>query len=83
VEAIARSRTYDLTFLTAADFPWVDDGSRASPAARDRMQRRFEEELATRPELVVELRGSVAQRLATAVAAIDRHLGLRPPVLIS
>ena len=31
VEAIARSRTYDLTFLTADDFPWVDDGTRASP----------------------------------------------------
>ena len=52
VEAIARSRTYDLTFLTAADFPWVQDGTRDSDAARQRMQRRFEAELEARPEPV-------------------------------
>jgi len=39
VEAIAKSRRYDLTFLTAADFQWVDDGSRKSEGARRRMQR--------------------------------------------
>ena len=78
VKEIARSRIYDLTFLTAADFPWVQDGDRNSDAARQRMQRRFEEELATRPEPVVELRGSIDQRLGTALAAIEHHLGLRP-----
>jgi HTH-type transcriptional regulator, transcriptional repressor of NAD biosynthesis genes len=78
VEAIARSRTYDLTLLTAADFPWVQDGYRDSDAARQRMQRRFEAELASRPEPVVELRGSIDERLATATAAIEHHLGLRP-----
>jgi nicotinamide riboside kinase len=80
VEAIARSRTYDLTFLTAADFGWVQDGYRTSDEARQRMQRRFEAELAARPEPVVELRGSVEHRTATAVQAIVRHLDLRPPV---
>ncbi len=79
VEAIARSRTYDLTFLTAADFPWVQDGSRNSDAARQRMQRRLEAELAERYEPVIELRGSIDERLATAAAAIHDHLGLRPP----
>ena len=79
VEAIARSRTYDLTFLTADDFPWVDDGTRASPVARARMQRRFEEELRARLEPVVELRGSHEARLVAAISAIDTHLGLRPP----
>lgn len=74
---IARSRRYDLTFLTAADFPWAQDGTRTSDAARQRMQRRFEAELADRPEPVIELRGSVAVRLATAQDAIEHHLGLR------
>ena len=79
VEAIAWSRTYDLTFLTAADFPWVDDGARNSDAVRQRMQRRFEAELAKRQEPVVELCGSVEERTATAVDAIDQILRLRPP----
>lgn len=79
VEAIAWSRRYDLTFLTAADIPWVQDGDRNSDEVRQRMQRRFEAELARRPEPVVELRGSPDQRMTTALAAIDRHLGLRPP----
>ena len=78
VLAISRERQYDLTFLTAADFPWVQDGTRNSDATRQWMQRRFEEELAARPEPVVELRGSVHERLETALAAIERHLGLRP-----
>jgi HTH-type transcriptional repressor of NAD biosynthesis genes len=80
VEAIARERTYDLTLLTAADIPWVQDGDRTSDQARQRMQRRFETELASRPEPVVELRGSVEQRLRTALQAIKTHLGLEPPV---
>jgi NadR type nicotinamide-nucleotide adenylyltransferase len=75
---IARTRTYDLTFLTAADFAWVQDGTRNSDAARRWMQGRFEEELASRPEPVVELKGSIDERLGTALAAIERHLGLRP-----
>jgi NadR type nicotinamide-nucleotide adenylyltransferase len=79
VEAIAWSRAYDLTFLTATDIPWVQDGDRNSDAVRRRMQRRFEAELARRPEPVVELRGPVAERMTTALAAIDTHLGLRPP----
>ncbi len=78
VMEIARARTYDLTFLTAADVPWVQDGTRNSDAARQWMQRRFEAELALRPEPVVELKGSIDQRLGTALEAIEHHLGLRP-----
>ena len=77
VEAIAALRRYDLTFLTAADFPWVDDGYRNSDEVRQRMQRRFEEELACGQEPVVELRGSVDERTTTAVVAIEHILGLR------
>lgn len=79
VEAIAWSRTYDLTLLTAADIPWVQDGDRNSDEVRQRMQRRFEDELAGRPEPVVELRGTLDARLATAVDAVETHLRLRPP----
>jgi NadR type nicotinamide-nucleotide adenylyltransferase len=79
VEALAWSRGYDLTFLTAADIPWEDDGTRNSDAQRQRMQRRFEEELARRPEPVIELRGTVEERMGTAVEAIERVLGIRPP----
>lgn len=78
VEAIARARCYDLTFLTAADIPWVQDGDRNSDEVRQRMQRRFETEIAKRPEPVIELRGSLETRLATALTAIEQHLGLRP-----
>ena len=77
VEAIARSRRYDLTFLTAADFPWVQDGYRNSDVARQRMQRRFKAELRDRPA-VVELRGSIEERLATASHEIERRFGLSP-----
>jgi NadR type nicotinamide-nucleotide adenylyltransferase len=80
VEAVARARTYDLILLTAADIPWVQDGDRNSDEVRQRMQRRFEAELALRPEPVVELRGPLATRLATAIEAIDTHLGLQPPI---
>jgi NadR type nicotinamide-nucleotide adenylyltransferase len=78
VMEIARSRTYDLTFLTAADFPWVQDGTRNSDAVRQWMQRRFEAELAHRSEPVVELRGPLERRLGTALEAIETHLQLRP-----
>ena len=78
VEALAWSRTYDLTLLTAADIPWTQDGDRNSEEVRQRMQRRFEQELASRPEPVIELRGSLQERLATATEAIETYLGLVP-----
>jgi HTH-type transcriptional repressor of NAD biosynthesis genes len=78
VVALAWSRRYDLTLLTAADIPWVDDGTRNSDAVRQRMQLRFEEELRSRPEPIVEVRGSLEERTRTAIEAIDRTLGLRP-----
>lgn len=43
------------------------------------MQRRFEVELVSRPEPVVELRGSIEERTVTAIQAIADHLGLQPP----
>ncbi|HJP70181.1 MAG TPA: AAA family ATPase [Candidatus Limnocylindria bacterium] len=83
VEAIAWSRDYDLTFLTAADFPFVQDGWRNSDEARHRMQRRFETELVRRREPVVELRGSIDERTARAIDEIDSRLGLRPASTVS
>lgn len=82
VEAIAWSRRYDLTFLTAADFPWVQDGFRNSDEARQRMQRRFETELDRRPEPVIELVGPVEGRMKLATKAIWEHFQLRPSVAV-
>jgi NadR type nicotinamide-nucleotide adenylyltransferase len=79
VEALAWSRRYDLTILTAADIPWEDDGTRNSDAQRQAMQRRFEDVLALRPEPVIEVRGSIDDRARTAIDAIERVLQLRPP----
>jgi NadR type nicotinamide-nucleotide adenylyltransferase len=78
VEALAWARRYDLTFLTAADFEWVQDGSRISDDTRQRMQRRFEAELARRPEPVITLAGSVQERTTTAVGRIYTMFGIEP-----
>jgi NadR type nicotinamide-nucleotide adenylyltransferase len=78
VEAVASARRYDLTFLTAADFEWVQDGSRISDETRQRMQRRFEAELARRPGPVVTLSGSVQERTTTAVGTIHAMFGIEP-----
>ena len=79
IAALGAARRYALTFLTADDFPWVDDGARFSPQTRAHMQAQFRALLATRPEPVIELTGSIAGREAQAVEAIERVLGLVPP----
>lgn len=79
VEAIARTHTYDLTLVAGTDIPWVDDGFRDSDAARKHMQARLWEELAWRPEPIVEVRGSFVARVDQAADAIARHLGIRRP----
>jgi nicotinamide riboside kinase len=59
--------------------PWVKDKIRNSREVREQMQQRFRDALRDRPEPIVELRGSVEERVASAIDAIERHLGLRPP----
>jgi len=72
------SDRYDLIFLTDADFPWVDDGTRTSDAIRLGMQRRFVEELEARDRPFVTLSGSHAERMTTAEGAIRKITGLTP-----
>ena len=79
VETIAAAGHYDLTFLMGTDVPWIKDKIRNSREVREQMQQRFREVLRDRPEPVLELRGTLDERTATAVEAIDHHLGLRPP----
>src|SRR3954468_6407327 len=79
VEAIAATGRYDLTFLTGTDVPWVKDKIRNSREVREQMQQRFREALRDRPEPVVELRGTLEERMPAAIDAIEHHLGLRPP----
>jgi nicotinamide riboside kinase len=61
------------------EVPWTKDKIRNSREVREQMQQRFREALRDRPEPVLELRGSLDERTAAAIDAIDRHLGLRPP----
>jgi NadR type nicotinamide-nucleotide adenylyltransferase len=74
VDEIGRRDRVDLYLLTAADFPFVQDGWRDGEAIRDWMHARFEEQLAALPTPVVRLRGPLDQRLADASAAIDALL---------
>ena len=78
VAATTWSDRYDLVFLTDADFPWIDDGTRNSPDVRRRMQARFVGELTARGRPFVTLSGSPEERLSTAERVIGEQLGLRP-----
>ena len=63
-----------LYLLTGDEIPFVQDGMRDGEHIRAGMQQRFREELAAQPVPWVEVRGSVAERLAQARTAIDRAL---------
>jgi NadR type nicotinamide-nucleotide adenylyltransferase len=79
VEAIAATGHYDLTVLAGTDVPWKKDKIRNSREVREQMQQRFRDVLRDRPEPVIELRGTLEERIPIAIDAIERHLGLRPP----
>lgn len=63
-----------LYVLTGDEIPFVADGTRDGEHIRHGMQQRFRDELAVQGVPWVEVRGSVAERLATAVEAIDAVL---------
>ena len=64
------ARPYDLTFLCAGDWPFVQDGSRQDPAFRDRQHAYYADHLRRAGATVVELSGDLDTRLATASAAL-------------
>ena len=64
---------YTLYLLCETDIPWVaDEGQRESPQTRDLLQRKFEQELATRKLPHLKLSGELNQRLQQAIKAIDQ-----------
>jgi HTH-type transcriptional regulator, transcriptional repressor of NAD biosynthesis genes len=65
VEAIAASRSYDLTVLTADDIPFVQDGFRDGEHIRSWMTQRFRERIRGP---WIEVRGSVDERVDQVLA---------------
>lgn len=74
VEAIAAKRHYDLYLLTDCDIPFVQDGFRDGEKIREWMTQRFRGELSKRLEPWINLRGSIEERMAIAVKAVDELL---------
>jgi HTH-type transcriptional repressor of NAD biosynthesis genes len=64
-------RAYDLSFLCAGDWPFVQDGSRQDPAFRDRQHAYYAAHLSAAGAPVVELAGDLDTRVATASAALS------------
>jgi len=75
VPPLIAARRYDLHLLCSPDgLPWGDDGLRQSPHSRAWFTDRLREELAQRGYRHLELNHPPAERLAAAVAEIDRVL---------
>ena len=69
------SEHWPLLYILAGDeIPWVDDGTRDGEHIRHAMHERFREELEKQPTPWLEVRGSVDERVALCVAAIDAAL---------
>lgn len=78
VKAVADRHQHDLHILAGTDIPWEDDGTRDRPEQRTWFQERFRQELTASGRPFVEVQGTVEERLAKAIAAIDRLLAARP-----
>ena len=75
VERAALRRAGDLYLLAGVDVPWVPDGAQRDRGhRRGEMQELFRGALRSRGRAVVEVRGPHAERMATAIAAVDRLL---------
>jgi len=71
IEQAARDRRADLYLLCDIDVPWVADSVRDRPLQREHMHALFVEALDALGAPYVTIRGSWADRLATAVAAVS------------
>jgi len=74
-------RSYDLVFLCAPDFKFVQDGTRRDNAFRMFQHRWYETELASRGISAIRLSGSPEERLTQALAAL-RDLEKNSPTLL-
>lgn len=71
-ELVALSwRSYDLVFVCAPDFPFVQDGWRASDDFRLRHDRWLRAVLATRGVDFVDVRGPLDERVARVATCLD------------
>jgi NadR type nicotinamide-nucleotide adenylyltransferase len=71
IEQAARDRLADLYLLCDIDAPWVADPARDRPYQREHLHGLFVAALDALGARTVTLRGSWADRYATAIAAID------------
>src|SRR5690606_28987372 len=71
VTAAAAAHPPALYVLTGDEIAFVQDGWRDGEHVRHAMQDRFREVLADQPVPWLEVRGSVAERVAAAVPAVE------------
>jgi NadR type nicotinamide-nucleotide adenylyltransferase len=64
----------DFYLLADVDLPWVPDGIRDRPDAREEMYSRFRRELQTRQLPFEVISGNASERLEKAIRAIDAFL---------
>jgi nicotinamide riboside kinase len=83
VDLIGQQSKTDLYLLTAPDVPFEQDGFRDGQYIRNWMNDRFEEQLTNLSQRdpavrIVQIHGSYVQRLAIAIASVDRMLSALP-----
>lgn len=66
-------RRYDLIVLCEGDFAFVQDGTRQHAGFRSSQQAWYEQQLVTRSEPVLRVRGSVAERVGQVTAALRQR----------
>jgi HTH-type transcriptional regulator, transcriptional repressor of NAD biosynthesis genes len=69
------ARSYDAAILCKPDFPFVQDGSRREEAFRDQQQAWYQDQITTLKYPVLEVGGSVSERLSLVASWLDT-LGL-------
>lgn len=74
VEREARARLADLYLLHHPDVPWLPDPARDRPHSRDEMHDLFREALDAFGARTVDVHGTLSERTARAVEAIDALL---------
>lgn len=74
IRQLADRQRYDLYFVTDLDIPWVGDGLRDRPNAREWFHTRYIHGLEERSLSYVVLSGTHEERMARACQAIDRAI---------
>ncbi|MGB5321891.1 MAG: ATP-binding protein, partial [Lutimonas sp.] len=77
LDKYALKNTYDLYLLTNIDTPWEADDLRDRPGQREEMYAAFEAALIKYKKPYIKLNGSIKNRLAVAISAIDKLLDKR------